>query len=296
MKKRPSLDQVHKVIDFDLDISNPAAAETAAPVVYDRNAMVEIPIGKIEVDKNIRDTYEDDSLEELGDSIIENGQIQPIIVTPHGNKFMVKVGHRRYKACLLRDVPTVKCIIADDFADERDRIITQAIENEQRLNLSSRERESYIAQLVDLGLTQTQIAKSLHKTKGWVSEALTSHKLVSENQELFDQLTEEPSTRDTWKASTLSKAQLKSVIQETKKHGGTKEAFKKEVTKKFNENNLTTKDKAEKRLVISSVLSLNEGKKELMIHSLDCPDEGLRNFLMTQIKNYYTKKSYKVEK
>ncbi|MBQ2183483.1 MAG: ParB/RepB/Spo0J family partition protein, partial [Lachnospiraceae bacterium] len=136
------------------------------------NSYVEIPIADIELEKNIRDTYSDDSLEELGESIVENGQIQPIVVTPKNGKYVVKVGHRRYKACLLKDVKTVKCLVEDDFTSEKDRIVIQAIENEQRLNLSSRERESYIAKLIDLGMSQTEIAKALHKTKGWVSEAL----------------------------------------------------------------------------------------------------------------------------
>ncbi|MBP3195872.1 MAG: ParB/RepB/Spo0J family partition protein, partial [Butyrivibrio sp.] len=233
-KKRPPLSQIHKNMSFDISSDEEQVKEQGK--VYSEGSFVDLPISMVTLDENIRDIYADDSLEELGDSILEHGQIQPIVVYPRDGKYIVKVGHRRYKACLLRDIPTIKCIIQDDFEDEKQRIITQALENEQRLNLSPRERERYIARLVELGLSQVEISRVLHKTKGWVSEALTSHKLVSKNKELFNGLSEEPSTRDAWKASTLSEEQFKSAISEAKKSGGTRDAFKKAVSKRYKEN------------------------------------------------------------
>ena len=262
---------------------------------YSLNSYVEIPIADIELEKNIRDTYSDDSLEELGESIVENGQIQPIVVTPKNGKYVVKVGHRRYKACLLKDVKTVKCLVEDDFTSEKDRIVIQAIENEQRLNLSSRERESYIAKLIDLGMSQTEIAKALHKTKGWVSEALRSYKFVNENKELLDELSEEPSTRDTWKASTLTKKQLQSVISEAKKHGGTKEAFKKEVTKKYNQNIASKKKSAMQVHSIACTIQVDYDNKEISAEITKYYDEELAAIVLNDIRKYYKDKGFDVQ-
>ena len=117
MKKRPSLAEVHQNLNFDIDDlkddSEKKDDRRTVSETYSLNSYVEIPIADIELEKNIRDTYSDDSLEELGESIVENGQIQPIVVTPKNGKYVVKVGHRRYKACLLKDVKTVKCLVQD---------------------------------------------------------------------------------------------------------------------------------------------------------------------------------------
>ena len=242
MKRRPPLNEVHQNISFDaVATDTPKTVKPITEKPYKKNSLIEIPIDKIVLDKNIRDTYADDSLEQLGDSIVENGQIQPVIVALTDKGYKVKVGHRRVKACMLRDIPFVKCIVEDNFEDEKQRIIIQAIENEQRLNLSSREREAYIAQLLDLGMSQVEIAKALHKTKGWVSEAITAFNFVNDNQEIFEDLVEEPSTRDAWIASKLPKDQLKSAVQEAKNQGGTKEAFKKEISKRYNQNSADRK-------------------------------------------------------
>ena len=290
MRKRPSLEEVHNDIKFDLDNSKTVPQATVS-VGDDSFKVVEIPLTEIELDKNIRDSYTDDALDELGESILENGQIQPIIVYRNvSGKYIIKVGHRRYKACLIKDIPTIKCIVEEDFKTEKERIITQAIENEQRLNLSSRERESYIAQLIDLGLSQVEISKALHKTKGWVSEALTAHNFVKENKELFDNLSEEPSTRDVWIASKLPSDERETAFSEAKKQGGTKEAIKKELSKRYNSSskNITKNLKNQ----ISCVIDIAPDDK---IYSFSLSGGGNKKFLSALknfIDSYYTKLGY----
>ena len=301
-KKRASLQDVHSNFSLDLDIPDEKPVKTNEPAKKAKKNkkdpnLVEIPIEKIELDKNIRDTYSDDSLEELGDSIIENGQIQPIIVTPRGDKYVVKIGHRRYKACLLRDVASIKCIVEDGFEDEKDRIITQAIENEQRLNLSSREREAYIAQLKDLGMSQAEIARALHKTKGWVSEALTAHNFANENQELLGGLAEEPSTRDTWKASQLSRSQLETAVEKAKQNGGTKEAFKSEVSRLYAANSIAKKASITggfQKLSITNTVRINFEESKVFVDCGKYYDEELAAVLLEDIKQYYSEKGYTV--
>ena len=301
-KKRPSLADVHQNFSLDLDVpeeKNEKTVESSkkTKAAKKKTGLVDIPIEQIVLDKNIRDTYSDDSLEELGDSIIENGQIQPIIVAPKGDKYVVKIGHRRYKACLLRDVSSVKCIVEDDFESEKDRIITQAIENEQRLNLSSREREAYIAQLIDLGMSQTEIARALHKTKGWVSEALTAYNFASENQDLLSGLSEEPSTRDTWKASQLSRQQFESAIEKAKQNGGTKEAFKTEVSRLYSARPVTKKTSINggfQKLSLTNTVRINFEESKVFIDYGRYYDEELASILIEDIKKYYIERGYTI--
>lgn len=291
-KKRPPLSQIHKNMSFDISSDEDQVKEQGK--VYSEGSFVDLPISMVTLDENIRDIYADDSLEELGDSILEHGQIQPIVVYPRDGKYIVKVGHRRYKACLLRDIPTIKCIIQDDFEDEKQRIITQALENEQRLNLSPRERERYIARLVELGLSQVEISRVLHKTKGWVSEALTSHKLVSKNKELFNGLSEEPSTRDAWKASTLSEEQFKSAISEAEKSGGTRDAFKKAVSKRYKENANRKNKSNSAETTLKCSLIVDAEKMSVVFNGSELFEPDLAKDIFNVVKKFYSKKGYEV--
>lgn len=293
MKRRPPLNEVHQNISFDaVATDTPKTVKPITEKPYKKNSLIEIPIDKIVLDKNIRDTYADDSLEQLGDSIVENGQIQPVIVALTDKGYKVKVGHRRVKACMLRDIPFVKCIVEDNFEDEKQRIIIQAIENEQRLNLSSREREAYIAQLLDLGMSQVEIAKALHKTKGWVSEAITAFNFVNDNQEIFEDLIEEPSTRDAWIASKLPKDQLKSAVQEAKNQGGTKEAFKKEISKRYNQNSADRKKHDVQTFLLSNSVRIDFENKEVSVETVKSFDKELDEVILEGIKRYYKKQGY----
>ena len=293
MKRRPPLNEVHQNISFDaVATDTPKTVKPITEKPYKKNSLIEIPIDKIVLDKNIRDTYADDSLEQLGDSIVENGQIQPVIVALTDKGYKVKVGHRRVKACMLRDIPFVKCIVEDNFEDEKQRIIIQAIENEQRLNLSSREREAYIAQLLDLGMSQVEIAKALHKTKGWVSEAITAFNFVNDNQEIFEDLVEEPSTRDAWIASKLPKDQLKSAVQEAKNQGGTKEAFKKEISKRYNQNSADRKKHDVQTFLLSNSVRIDFENKEVSVETVKSFDKELDEVILEGIKRYYKKQGY----
>ncbi|MBP5451951.1 MAG: ParB/RepB/Spo0J family partition protein [Treponema sp.] len=293
MKRRPPLNEVHQNISFDaVATDTPKTVKPVTEKPYKKNSLIEIPIDKIVLDKNIRDTYADDSLEQLGDSIVENGQIQPVIVALTDKGYKVKVGHRRVKACMLRDIPFVKCIVEDNFEDEKQRIIIQAIENEQRLNLSSREREAYIAQLLDLGMSQVEIAKALHKTKGWVSEAITAFNFVNDNQEIFEDLVEEPSTRDAWIASKLPKDQLKSAVQEAKNQGGTKEAFKKEISKRYNQNSADRKKHDVQTFLLSNSVRIDFENKEVSVETVKSFDKELDEVILEGIKRYYKKQGY----
>lgn len=200
---------------------------------FDVGTVVEIPIELIDIGENIRNVNDDDEskLRQLGDSIKADGQIEPCIVYQSADRYVLKAGSRRYKACLLCDVPTLKCIIDKKFENERERIIYQATENEHRDNMNPRERENYMARLIELGMSQIEIAKALHKNKGWVSEALTAYNTLEENSELKEVIDENVSTRDLWKASKLEKDEFEVLKNAVKTKGGDKKTFKEELKK-----------------------------------------------------------------
>lgn len=239
-----------KRLQFD-NIEEPVKEEKKDNAAFELGTVVEIPIELIDIGENIRNVNEDDEskLRQIGESILADGQIEPCIVYQQKDRYIIKAGSRRYKACVLCDVPKLKCIIDKKFADEKERIIYQATENEHRENMNSRERESYMNRLLNLGMSQIEIAKALHKNKGWVSEALAAHNLLENNSDLNSLIKDdEMSTRDAWELSRMDETTLEAVKENVTKAGGTKEALKAEIKKEKAKKKKTEESKNESEL------------------------------------------------
>lgn len=238
--------------------------------------IVEIPIDLVSIGENIRNVNEDDEskLRQIGESIKADGQIEPCIVYQQGDRYIIKAGSRRYKACVLCEVPTLKCIVDKKFSDEKERIIYQATENEHRENMNSREREAYMSRLIDLGMSQLEIAKALHKNKGWVSEALTAHNLLEKNSDLNNLIKDdEMSTRDAWELSKMDEDTLNTLKDNVEKAGGTKDSLKKEI-KKIKEEK---KKKEQKQTEENQNIEDNSEKENNNIESEEVSNEEVNN-------------------
>lgn len=260
------------------------------PIVTDikdikSNMVVQIPMDLIDIGENIRDMDANDelALSELGSSIKAYGQIEPCVVYPKDGRFVVKVGSRRYRACLDADIPTLKCIVEKGFSDEIDRIIKQAIENEHRKDMSPREREAYMAQLLNMGMTQMEIAKALHKGKGWVSEALSAYRIREQNKDLFAGLLEEPCTRDVYTVGKLKRPEIKKIIDEANENGGTKREFKRALAKSA---------ELQKRIFKLRYWQ-NDTKKEIKV-DIDLNASELDLLLSKTLKQYFVEKGYTI--
>ena len=210
----------------------------------DINRVVKIPTNLIDIGENIRNEKNDAELEELAESIKEYGQLEPVIVYKEGERYTVKVGSRRTKACMVYDIPTVDCIIAEHaWKDEKERIILQAIENEHRINMSTKERETYIKKLQDMGMSNVEIAAALHKPKSMITEALKALEAREENADISAILEGEATSRSAYDFGNLSEEQKEKVKAETKEKGNTASAFQKAV--KAEKERIKNKEKKE---------------------------------------------------
>lgn len=82
----------------------------------------------------------DDDMNDLRDSIIDNGILEPLVVTPDGdNKYTILAGHRRCKACELAKISDVPVIIHYGLTDYQATII-MVDSNKQRENILPSER------------------------------------------------------------------------------------------------------------------------------------------------------------
>lgn len=158
----------------------------AAPVPDDDGKSVVIPLDKIRFDSaqprtdfhhpDGHVTKDDEaSLDELVESIKENGLIHPITVESVGDgSYRIVVGERRARAFLKLGRTTISAKIRDDLQNPKTRLIYQMAENVNRKGLKDSDTANSIRVLMEgtadvEPMTQTQIAKALGKSEGWVS-------------------------------------------------------------------------------------------------------------------------------
>ena len=126
--------------------------------------------------------FNEDSLNELSESIKEHGVIQPIVVRPVGDKYEIIAGERRYKASVLAGKTTIPAIITD--LNDKDSAEVALIENVQRQNLTPIEEAISYKKILDMGyLNQTSLAEKLGKNQSTVANKLRLLDLDEEVQE-----------------------------------------------------------------------------------------------------------------
>ena len=95
-------------------------------------------------------------------SIKELGVLMPVIAVrnPDGT-LMVRAGQRRTAAAREAGLPFIPVYITDEGTDDASRLVTQIVENDQRLSLQADDRAIGIQALIDTGMSVTKIAKRL---------------------------------------------------------------------------------------------------------------------------------------
>lgn len=133
-----------------------------------------LPLREIEPDpEQPRKRFDDDALNQLADSITENGLLQPIAVRHKkvGPGYIIIAGERRWRAARLAGLDEVPVIIKD-VTDEQAAALA-LIENLQREDLDPIEVAEGCRQLIDkYGLTQESAAKKLGKSRSAVTNSL----------------------------------------------------------------------------------------------------------------------------
>ncbi|MEM1486087.1 ParB/RepB/Spo0J family partition protein [Oscillospiraceae bacterium PP1C4] len=119
-----------------------------------------------------RRQFDPRALQELADSIGQNGMLQPVTVRqmePEGYELIA--GERRLMACKMLHLDKIPAII-ERYDDEKSAIFA-LIENLQRKDLNYFEEAQGIQQLMEIcGMTQQQIAQRLGKAQSTVANKL----------------------------------------------------------------------------------------------------------------------------
>lgn len=146
-----------------------------------------IEIEKITTNPNQpRKNFDSEALQELADSIKQNGVLQPILVRKVGTKYQIVAGERRYQASKLAGLDKIPAVVRD--IDDAEVFQLALIENLQRADLSPMEEARGYRQLIDSqGLTQEGLAKILSKSRSAIANTLRLMDLPIVVQEMMEQ-------------------------------------------------------------------------------------------------------------
>lgn len=152
----------------------------------DRQSVIEIPLDRIQVDPNQpRKVFDEGKLRELAESIQKFGLIEPIIVFRVPNQtylFQIEEGERRFRACALLELPSIKAIIVPLKKSRREIQNRRLAENLDREPLSDSELALEFKARVDNGQSREQIAKDVGRSRAFVSQRL----LILEHPDVFE--------------------------------------------------------------------------------------------------------------
>ena len=142
-------------------------------------AVVEIKLEQLKIHpKNVRKEYE--GIEELAQSIKENGIMQNLTVVPDpedAGKYFVVIGNRRLTAARQAGIETAPCVIIEDMSD-RDQVTTMLTENMNRKDLKIYEEAAAIQMcFADFGFGMEEMEQKTGLSKTTINHRLNVAKL-----------------------------------------------------------------------------------------------------------------------
>jgi len=133
-----------------------------------------------------RKFFPKEALEELAQSIREQGLIEPLVVVPRGGKFMLVAGERRWRACQVVGLETVPVRVIK--ADDQQVAEMALVENLQRQDLTPLEEARAFKEMLDKGYTREELARKLGFKQVWrIDERLSLLNLAPRFQEALAQ-------------------------------------------------------------------------------------------------------------
>ena len=131
-----------------------------------------VPLDLIVQNKNQpRKDFDNESIEELKQSILKNGIIQPIIVIKKDSKYKIVAGERRFRAAKLLNLKFIPVIIKN-YTDQ-EVLEVSIIENIQRKDLNPVEESFAYKKLIDnFCYTHEDVSDILGKSRSYITNSL----------------------------------------------------------------------------------------------------------------------------
>ena len=120
-----------------------------------------------------RKHFDEQKLQELSDSIGQHGLLQPVVVVPMAERYLLVAGERRLRAHKLAGLKTIKAIVAAVDFDEIKMRELALIENIQRENLNPIELSHSYQELISVHkITHEALAKIVHKSRSQITNTM----------------------------------------------------------------------------------------------------------------------------
>lgn len=179
---------------------SPVAVTTVVPptlVEKPSQAMASVPTGAlpqglqmVEIKKVVpnpdqpRQTFSQESIQELANSIKEKGVLQPVIVTRKADGYILICGERRLRAAALCGLEKIPAIIKD--LAPHDFLEWGLIENIQREDLNPLEEAQAYQKIMEQGsLSQEEVAKRVGKNRVTVANMIRLLRLPDSVREML---------------------------------------------------------------------------------------------------------------
>jgi ParB family chromosome partitioning protein len=149
-------------------------------------AITSLPLSALQAGKyQPRQKMDSGPLQELAESIREQGIMQPLLVRAiSAGKYEIIAGERRYRAANLAGLTEVPVLVS--LADDKGAAAMALIENMQREDLNPLEESQGLARLIEeFGFTHEQAAKSVGKSRSAISNLLRLSQLAKPVQAML---------------------------------------------------------------------------------------------------------------
>ncbi|GAB4269558.1 MAG: hypothetical protein Kow0029_05620 [Candidatus Rifleibacteriota bacterium] len=144
-----------------------------------------IPLNEIFPNPNQpRKIFDKQALEELAQSIRENGVLQPILVRSFGGSYQIVSGERRFRASKLAGLKYIPSVVRK--LNEEETLLAGLIENLQRQDLNPIEEARTLKEiLLNYGFTHDQLAEKVGRSRSALTNRLRLLQLPYEVQLLI---------------------------------------------------------------------------------------------------------------
>ncbi len=161
-----------------------ATVSTASSPEEGKDGTMMVKLSKVEPNREQpRKNFDEDSLQELAESLKQFGMLQPILVQNRGDYYEIIAGERRWRAAKIAGLKEVPVIVRE--LTDQEIVEISLIENIQREDLNPiEEAQAYKRLLTEFHLKQDEVAERVSKSRTAVTNSMRLLKLCDEVQKM----------------------------------------------------------------------------------------------------------------
>ena len=158
--------------------------EKVVEKIVEKPTEIKVKINQVEPNREQpRKTFDEESIQELTESIRQFGVLQPSIVQDRGKYYEIIAGERRWRAAMAAGLKEIPVVIRK--MTEQEIIEISLIENIQREALNPiEEAEAFKRLLTEFQLTQEEVAERVSKSRTAVTNSMRLLKLDERVQQM----------------------------------------------------------------------------------------------------------------